>query len=203
MFLVLRDGSENSKFSQFQIFPKLGMRGGVLKFQIFPKFKKVQFILGEGGTRKLWTFSTFWDIFSFECFPKIALFSISSAYHPNPTQNYFRLRTYLINFSLGWNPFLIPLAILGPPGGHFGFLRFSKKELSNQKTYFTKVVQGVYEPSFDLFPDPIGHFEAGRCWRCRWCGVAGSERVPHSPLAGIFIAKLSVNFNSNFNLEIA
>ena len=64
MFLVLRGGSENSNFSQFQIFPKLGTGGGVIEFQIFPKFKKVQNMLGEGGgAGKLWTFSTFWDIF--------------------------------------------------------------------------------------------------------------------------------------------
>ena len=54
-FHVLREGSKNSKFSQFQIFPKLGTGE---KFQIFPKFKKVQIILGEGGSRKLWTFPT-------------------------------------------------------------------------------------------------------------------------------------------------
>ena len=44
-----KGGSENSKFSQFKIFTKLGTRGGIVKFQIFPKFKKVQIILGEGG----------------------------------------------------------------------------------------------------------------------------------------------------------
>ena len=38
-----------SKFSQFPIFPKLGTGGGGIKFRIFPKFKKVQNILGEGG----------------------------------------------------------------------------------------------------------------------------------------------------------
>ena len=63
MFLVLRGGSENSKFSQFQIFPKLGTRGGVVKFQIFPKFKKVQIILGEGGgVKKIVDFSHFWGV---------------------------------------------------------------------------------------------------------------------------------------------
>ena len=62
-FFFLRGGSQNSKFSQFRIFPKLG-RGGVIKFLLFPKFKKVQNILGEGGgSSKLWTFSTFCDIF--------------------------------------------------------------------------------------------------------------------------------------------
>ena len=44
----LRGGSEESKFSQFQMFPKLGTGGGVIEFQIFPKFKKVQNFLGEG-----------------------------------------------------------------------------------------------------------------------------------------------------------
>ena len=53
MFHVWGGGSENSNFSQFQIFPKLGtMGGGAVKFQIFPKFKKVQIILGEGGGGK-------------------------------------------------------------------------------------------------------------------------------------------------------
>ena len=66
-FHVLRGVSKNSKFSQFQIFPKLGT-GVVVKFQFFPKFKKVQIILGE-GSRKLWTFSTFWDIFLIRWLP--------------------------------------------------------------------------------------------------------------------------------------
>ena len=35
--------------------------------------------------------------------------------------------------NLGIHPFQTPSAILGPPGGHFGFLRFSEKEWSNQK----------------------------------------------------------------------
>ena len=52
MFLVLRGGSENSNLSQFKRFPKLGTRGGVVKFQIFPKFKRVQIILGVGGGAK-------------------------------------------------------------------------------------------------------------------------------------------------------
>ena len=63
-FLVLRGGSETSNFFHFQIFPKLGTKGGVVKFQIFPKFKKVQIILGEGrgGVKKIVDFSTIWDI---------------------------------------------------------------------------------------------------------------------------------------------
>ena len=50
MFFFLRGGSTNSKFSQFQIFPKL-IRGGMggIKFPIFPKFKKVQNIPWDGG----------------------------------------------------------------------------------------------------------------------------------------------------------
>ena len=54
-------GSEDSKFSQFQIFPKLGTGGGIIEFQIFPKFKKVQNFLGEGGgVKKIMDFSHFW-----------------------------------------------------------------------------------------------------------------------------------------------
>ena len=38
--------------------------------QIFPKFKTVHiFLEGGGGSRKLWTFSTIWDIFFLECSP--------------------------------------------------------------------------------------------------------------------------------------
>ena len=48
MLFFLRGGSQNSKFSQFQIFPKLGPREGH-QISNFPKFKKVQNILGEGG----------------------------------------------------------------------------------------------------------------------------------------------------------
>ena len=61
----MRGGSENSKFSQFQIFPKLGTGGGVVKFQIFPKFKKVQNILGGGGgVKKIMNFSHFlWHLY--------------------------------------------------------------------------------------------------------------------------------------------
>ena len=66
MFHVLRGGSENSKFSQFQFFPKLGTRWGVVKFQIFPKFKKVQIILGEGGgVKKIVDFFHFLGLFFF------------------------------------------------------------------------------------------------------------------------------------------
>ena len=52
--------------STFQIFPNFG-RVGVIENQIFPKFKIVHIILGGGGSRKLWTFSTIWDIFFLEC----------------------------------------------------------------------------------------------------------------------------------------
>ena len=43
----MRGNFQNWKFEQFRIFPKLGPKGGVIKFPIFPKFKKVQNILGE------------------------------------------------------------------------------------------------------------------------------------------------------------
>ena len=49
--------------STFQIFPNFGRGGGgVIENQIFPKFKIVHIILGGGGSRKLWTFSTICDI---------------------------------------------------------------------------------------------------------------------------------------------
>ena len=50
-------------FPNFKFFP---IRSEiVIKFQIFPKFKKSPNHPrgGGGGSRKLWTFSTFWDIF--------------------------------------------------------------------------------------------------------------------------------------------
>ena len=43
----------------------------------------------------------------------------------------------------GYTTFQTPSAILGPPGGHFGFLRFSQKKWSNKETYFTKVDRRV------------------------------------------------------------
>ena len=55
--------SQNSKFSQFQIFPKLDPRGGGAKFPIFPNSKKSKTSWGREGSRKLWTFSTFCVIF--------------------------------------------------------------------------------------------------------------------------------------------
>ena len=46
-FLFLRGGSQSSKFSQFQMFPKLGPReGGSSNFQSFPNSKKDQIFLG-------------------------------------------------------------------------------------------------------------------------------------------------------------
>ena len=39
-FHVLRGGPENSKFSQFEIFPKLGTGGGSSYFKFFPTSKK-------------------------------------------------------------------------------------------------------------------------------------------------------------------
>ena len=66
MFFFWRgEGSKNSKFSQFQIFPKLGT-GGVIKFRIFPKFKKVQNILGEGVQDNCGLFPFFVTFFNSE-----------------------------------------------------------------------------------------------------------------------------------------
>ena len=55
--------------STFQIFPNFGRGGGVIENQFFPKFKIVHIILGGGGSRKLWTFSTICEIFYLECSP--------------------------------------------------------------------------------------------------------------------------------------
>ena len=66
----------------------------------------------------------------------------------------------------GFTYFQTPSAILGPPGSHFGFLRFSKKECLNQKTDFVKVVWGYNNLWYDLLPDPIGHF--GAPWQPFW-----------------------------------
>ena len=69
----VRRGATISKSSTFQIFPNFGRGGGGgggIENQFFPKFKKVQIILGEGGgSRKLWTFSTNYGIFYFEPSP--------------------------------------------------------------------------------------------------------------------------------------
>ena len=60
--------------STFQIFPNFGRGGGVIENQIFPKFKIVHIILGGGGgARKLWTFSTIWDISCLEGSPNAEL----------------------------------------------------------------------------------------------------------------------------------
>ena len=71
MFLVLRGGSENSNFSQFQIFPKLGTRGGRQISNLSQIQKRPNHPRGGGASRKLWTFSTFWAFFFFECFLSI------------------------------------------------------------------------------------------------------------------------------------
>ena len=60
------------RFLEFKIFlisQYIQIRSQVIKFPIFPKFKKLQIIRCEGGSRKLWTFSHFWDIFSLHGFP--------------------------------------------------------------------------------------------------------------------------------------
>ena len=48
------------KCLHFKFFPNLGPGEGVIKFQFFPKFKKVHII---PPSRKLWIFSTICDIF--------------------------------------------------------------------------------------------------------------------------------------------
>ena len=45
------------------IFSQIRSEGGVIKYHFFPKFKIVHIILGGGGSRKLWTFSTICEIF--------------------------------------------------------------------------------------------------------------------------------------------
>ena len=47
MFLFLRGAPKIQNFPNYQNFYQLGLTG-VIKFPIFPKFKKVQNILGEG-----------------------------------------------------------------------------------------------------------------------------------------------------------
>ena len=46
----------------FDNYSQFRSRGGVIENQFFPKFKKVQIILGGGGSKKLWTFSTIYGI---------------------------------------------------------------------------------------------------------------------------------------------
>ena len=87
-------------------------------------------------------------------------------------------------------------AIFGPPGGHFEFLRFSKKEWSNQKTFSQKLFRGSNNIGFELFPDQVGHFELSRrWWCCRLCGLVGGERVPLSPLGWYCVYLYPIPFN--------
>ena len=67
MCFVLMGGgrSKNSKFSQFQIFPKLGT-GGVIKFRIFPKFEKSKTAWGRGGQENGGLFPLFKTFFNSE-----------------------------------------------------------------------------------------------------------------------------------------
>ena len=53
---------QNQNSLHFKFFP-ISVEGGVTENHFFPKFKKVQIILGGGGSRKFWIFSTIWDIF--------------------------------------------------------------------------------------------------------------------------------------------
>ena len=49
--------------STFQIFPNFGRGGGVIENQFFPKFKKVQNILGGGGQENYGLFPQFVTFF--------------------------------------------------------------------------------------------------------------------------------------------
>ena len=63
-----RGGSQNLNCPNFK---SVSIRyEGVIKFQIFPKFKKVH----VGGERILWTYSTLCDIFLFSRIPLVTLF---------------------------------------------------------------------------------------------------------------------------------
>ena len=71
MFLFLRGGSQNSKFSQNKI-------------SNFSQIQKSPNYPGRGrGSRKLWTFPTFWDIFG----PFLAIVCVSAVSTPQHGQN--------------------------------------------------------------------------------------------------------------------
>ena len=71
MFLVLRGGSENSNFSQFQIFPKLGTGGGGHQISNFSQIQKSpNHPRGGGGQENYGLFPKFQDISCFEGSPK-------------------------------------------------------------------------------------------------------------------------------------
>ena len=65
MFLVLRGVPKNSKFSQFQIFSKLGPRGGDHHISNFSQIQKSPKHPGGGGggVKKIVDFFHFCDIF--------------------------------------------------------------------------------------------------------------------------------------------
>ena len=62
--------------------------------------------------------------------------------------------------------FETPSAILGSPGDHFGFIKFSWKELSNQKLISQNLIGRSNNLRLDIFPDPVGHFWTH--WRPFW-----------------------------------
>ena len=87
----VRGGATISKQSTFQIFPNFGRGGGSSKINFFPNSKKSKLSQG-GGSRKLWTFSTIWDIFFLEGSPNVMPVTIwlqcdghyiTSYYHTN------------------------------------------------------------------------------------------------------------------------
>ena len=78
-FSKVQRGCNNIKIVYISNFSQFRSRGGLIENQFFPKFKKVQIILGEGGSRKFWTFSTNYGILYFEPSPNPSCFDASDA----------------------------------------------------------------------------------------------------------------------------
>ena len=70
-FSKVQRGCNNIKIVYISNFSQFRSRGGVIENQFFPKFKKVQIILGCGGVKKIMDFSTNYGIFYFEPSPYI------------------------------------------------------------------------------------------------------------------------------------
>ena len=86
MFFLWEGVSQNSKFSQFQIFPKLGLRG-VIKFPFFSKFKKIKIIKGEGVKKIAYFFHFLWHFLIW----RLLLFNLRVG-HPDPSFPLFQAK---------------------------------------------------------------------------------------------------------------
>ena len=84
MFFFLRGGSQNSKISQFQTFPKLGMRGGSHQISNFSQIQKSPKHPGGGGDQENWgLFPLFVTFFNSEASLRLsisAFFSVPGYY---------------------------------------------------------------------------------------------------------------------------